>query len=542
MFLEKLENLLNNQTLSISRKQLKDLPHPHMLKNNSLAAKMIIDLLMQGKKMLIVGDYDSDGIMATTILYSFLNEAGFSHLVEYLIPSRLKDGYGLSENVIKHALMLKYDFIVTVDNGISAIKAIDLANENGLDVIITDHHTPGKILPNAKVIVNPRVEGETFPFTYISGATVAWYLVAALKIELNSKININKYLDFVAITILSDVMPLDDINLPLLHFGLNLIKKRERLIYKLLWNDWVIPTLDEITISFTLVPMINAIGRINNANIAVDMFLSEDEKEIREYVSKMKSINEERKELTRNYLLEADYHLTSNLDIKNEKVIFVRNENFHEGIIGIIAGKLAEKYSLPAYVFAFNHEKQVWKGSGRSTGNIHLYDLTSTADEFLEGFGGHKGAVGLSLKEENWNNFKNRLNYIANTIDDKVFNENNKHIIDCNISDINLHLIELLKKYGPYGNGNLKPVFRTKVKVKIEKEIKDGLHYSCTCSQNNTYITGLFFNVKKDEFLEDIQNELIIEFDPSLSYNLINRQFNVEIIISKYKVLSTEED
>lgn len=535
MFLQEVKKKLSLQTDIINIKMLKDLPVPDLLKNNIKAAKRIIDLLNDNKKMLLVGDYDTDGIVATTIVYSFLVETGYSNLVEFLIPSRLKDGYGLSENVINYATSLNYDFIVTVDNGISANKAIDLANKNGLEVIITDHHTAGKVLPNASIIVNPRVAGETFPYTFISGATVAWYLIAAIKKELGVNLDINKYLDLVAITILSDVMPMDNINLPLLKYGLSLIKDQKRYIYKLLWNDWTAPTIDETAISFTLVPMINAIGRINNANTAVNMFLATDKKEISEYVSEMNKINEERKSLTRDFLENANNYINSNILLTDQNVIIVRNEVFHEGIVGIIAGKLAEKYSLPTYVFSYNHEKKIWKGSGRSTGNVHLYDLTAKVDYLLEGFGGHKGAVGLALKEENWDSFVSALIIETSKIERKVLTENNKLVFDCSLPDIDFNLIEILKYHAPYGNGNPKPIFRTVVNVVIEKELKGGLHFKCRCIQDNKEMVGLFFNVNKNEFLEIIKNPLIIEFNPSVSYDLKNNLFNLEIIISKFE-------
>lgn len=535
MFLRNLEEKLILQTQQRIKKGLKDLPSPLLLKNNTIAAKRIVSLLMEGKKMLIVGDYDTDGILATTIMYGFLAEAGFSEQVDYLIPSRLKDGYGLSENVIVHAIEEKYDFIVTVDNGISAIAAIDLANKNNLKVIITDHHTAGKELPKADIIVNPRVEGETLPYTHISGATVAWYVIAEIKRELNSNININKYLDLVAITILADVMPLDDINLPILQYGMTLIKSRSRLIYKLIWNDWTAPTIDETAVSFNMVPMINAIGRIANANIGVKMFLSEDEYEIKNLVDDMKEINERRKELTRLYIDEADKYIEEFIDVSNKKVIIVRNSNFHEGIIGIIAGRIAEKYQLPAYVFAYNEEKNIWKGSARSTGNVHLYNLTSKVDYLLAGFGGHKGAVGLAVTSENWDKMNEELSLEADKIDPHVFTENGKLVINCSLDEINQDLISLMKKYGPYGYGNLKPIFRTVVSVHVDKELKGGLHFKCICKQNDSSMVGLFFNVKKVEFLDIINNKLIIDFDPSISYDLKNDLFKIEIIVSSFK-------
>jgi len=533
MIKQELIDFLNKNKQTQNEKSLKDLPTPDQLKNNVKAAKRIIDNLFSGKRMLIVGDYDADGIFATTILYSFLKESGFENLVEYIIPSRLKDGYGLSKNIIEYAKDKLFDFIVTVDNGIAAVEAIDIANSYDIEVIITDHHTAPKVLPNANIIVNPRVPGETFPYTQISGATVAWYLVAALKKELKSNINISDYLDYVAITIVSDVMPLNDINIPLLKLGLKKIKERKRLFYKLLWNDWVAPTIDEVSLGFNLVPMINAIGRIDDANIGVKLFLSEDNNEIKKLFNFLKETNEKRKVLSRNYVKEAEKYL-NNLNIEISDVIIVRNKDFHEGIVGIIAGKLAEKYQKPAYVLTYNKEKDIWKGSARSYGDVHLYDLTNKVNDLLLGFGGHKGAVGLSLEDKNFLFFKNRLEKEASLLDKNLFVDRSTIIIDYDLKDIDMEFINFLKLYSPFGQGNPKPKFKTKVNVFIERELKEGLHYKVNLIDDygNKYI-GLFFNIEKEEFLKDIENKMDIIYEPTLSYSLKNDSFSIEFICSK---------
>ena len=532
MLLE-LEKKLQEQTKNRFVPSLKDLPKPESLKNCVKAAERIVYLLSQGKRMLIVGDYDADGIFATTILYSFLQEVGYSvFLIDYIIPSRLKDGYGLSPNIIHYALDNGFDFIVSVDNGVAAIEAINLANEHKLEVIITDHHTAPAIFPAVDIIVNPRVPGETFPYTHISGATVAWYLVAAIKNKLNSKIDIRKYLDFVAITIISDVMPLDNLNLALLKYGLNEIKQRKRTFYQCVWNDWTAPTIDETAISFSLVPMINAIGRIDDANIGVKMFLSKDEKEIKNYHSIMKDINETRKELSRTFIKEAENVLINDIDLSSN-VIIIRNEDFHEGIVGIIAGKLAEKYRKPAYVLSYNHEKNIWKGSARSYANVHLYDLTNKATEFIAGFGGHKGAVGLAVKEDQWENFVLALRSAANELNEEDMIDNSIILIESEIKDFNLNLTTLLSKYGPYGYSNKNPSFRIQSRIKIDKDLKNGLHYKCLLmnEEKDSAITGLFFNVE-DNFLEKVNSSELFDLkvDPTLSYDLRNDNFKVELI------------
>lgn len=529
---ERLEEKLQAQTQHLNVEMaLKDLPNPSELKNCNKAAKRIVQYLMEGKRMLVVGDYDADGIMATTVLISFLREAGFSpDIVDYKIPSRLVDGYGVSPNIVYFAEENGFDFIVTVDNGVAAVEAIALANEKGIPVIVTDHHTAPAVLPAAEIIVNPRVAGETFPFPYISGATVAWYLVAALQKELDIKIDIRKYLDFVAITVISDVMPMDNINLAIVRYGMEKIKQRSRYFYELVWDDWQAPTINETSIGFNLVPMINAIGRIEDANLGVKLFTSRSKAEIKELFDFLKETNENRKFMTRQYVKEAEEYL-SDLDLDAQNAIVVRNEKFHEGIVGIIAGKLAEKYNKPAYVFGYNKKKGVWKGSGRSVANIHLYDLTTAASEAIFGFGGHKGAVGVAVKEEHFELFEELILKEAAKFEEDDFFDKNLEPIECELHEIDHDVLDIIKKYGPYGNGNPSPMFKTTAQIKVTREMKDGLHFKTEIKSDNHSIVGLFFQVEKEVFLEQLENEMDsdILFYPSLKYDLRTQSFSYEL-------------
>lgn len=524
-FLKKLDEKLKKQIANRGNFTLKDLPHPHKLKNVEKAAKRIVENLLSGKRMLIIGDYDADGIFATTILMKFFTELGFSGLVDYKIPSRLKDGYGLNKTLIDYAIENGFNFVVTVDNGIAANEAIDYANFKNYEVIITDHHTPPATLPNAEIIVNPRVQGEESEvFQYISGATVAWYLAYAVQLELGSKIDLKEYLDFVALTVISDVMPLENINVPLVNYGIKLLKERKRDIYKFIWNDWTAPIMDTISIAFSLIPMINAMGRIDDANVAVSFFL--DDRNTYQNYMYMYNINEKRKAMSREELMKAEL-ITSNSD---DKAIVIKDE-CHEGIIGIIAGKLAEKYHKPTYVFTYNKEKKIYKGSGRTTGNIHLYDLTNKAADLLVGFGGHSGAVGLAVSEENFEKFKNRILEEVEKIDKKDFISESSIPMECSFDDITPEMMNTILKYAPFGQGNPAPIFKTKADVAILTELKDGLHYKCLLTSPKTEVIGLFFNVEKDKFLQtiEVKERQEFTFSPGLAYNAKDNAFSIEL-------------
>lgn len=524
-FLKKLDEKLKKQIANRGNFTLKDLPHPHKLQNVEKAAKRIVENLLSGKRMLIIGDYDADGIFATTILMKFFTELGFSGLVDYKIPSRLKDGYGLNKTLIDYAIENGFNFVVTVDNGIAANEAIEYANSKNYEVIITDHHTPPATLPNAEIIVNPRVQGEESEvFQYISGATVAWYLAYAVQLELGSKIDLKEYLDFVALTVISDVMPLENINVPLVNYGIKLLKERKRDIYKFIWNDWTTPVMDTTSIAFSLIPMINAMGRIDDANIAVSFFL--DDRNTYQNYMYMYNVNEKRKAMSREQLMKAEL-ITAN---SNDKAIVIKDE-CHEGIIGIIAGKLAEKYHKPTYVFTYNKEKKIYKGSGRTTGNIHLYDLTNKASDLLIGFGGHSGAVGLAVSEENFEKFKKRILEEVEKIDKKDFISESSVPMECSFDDISPEMMNTILKYAPFGQGNPAPIFKTKANVAILTELKDGLHYKCLLTSPKTEVIGLFFNVEKDKFLQTIEvnekQEFI--FSPGLAYNAKDSVFSIEL-------------
>jgi len=535
---KKVENYLQKLEKESNRKKLKDLPHPFQMKNLEKGVKLFLDSIEQGKKILIIGDYDADGIMATTIMVEAFRSIGLSDLIDYYIPHRLKDGYGLSSDIIDYAKENGFQTILTVDNGISAIEAVKKAKENNITTIITDHHTPPKILPEADVIINPKQEGETFPFVDISGATVAWYFIAGLKSLLNLKdLNMKKFIDLVAITIISDVMPLKDINIPLLEEGMKKIKNQERYIYKLLWNDWTAPVINEISIAFQLVPLINAIGRINNAKKGVELFLSKRKDVIEQRVQEIKRINEARKSLSEEGLKNAINQIKKiekkyNKSIKEIGVVFLRDPEFHEGIVGIIAGKIAEKYNIPTFVFGWNEEKKVWKGSGRSgLSGIHLYDFVNSFHDFLEAFGGHKEAVGLAISDENFEKtFEKAMEIIKRFPKEKIKEEN---VFNCEtLKEIDQELLELIEKYQPYGRPL--PEFTIKAKLTPPFKVIKEKHLKCFL-ENKKRIESLFFNLTDEEkkIINDAvknKKEIHVRFYLNKNFNLYDDSFSFNLI------------
>jgi len=475
-------------------------------------AKIILDALKQGNVIMIAGDYDLDGMTATTVLYDFLSNTKWGKQVSYLIPSRIKDGYGISKNIVDYALARGADMIVTVDNGISAVEAVDYANNKGVRVVITDHHTAPAILPKAEVILNPKLDGytEEFPYWEISGATVAWFLVRRINslLEKQEKQDVDKYLDLVGITVISDVMPIRDINVFLVNQALDSIKKLKRRIYTYFWNKWSAVVVDVESIAFGYVPYLNAIGRLGDANYAVEFMLSKDKGIIHSLYNYANKINGVSKNLKLQYKNEAVKKIG---DIGDAKCIVYKNKQFHEGIVGIIAGKLAEHYGVPAYVFTYSEEKGVWKGSGRTVGDVHLFDLTSQAKKHILGYGGHKGAVGLAIKDRDFESFSKLVKDAAARLSNKLFIDKSLIPIEATLAEMTPDLFEKVLEFGPFGHENKEPYFKIKGCIKEVKKIKKEHAKAVIYDKDGNAQEALFFFVDQDHLIQIAKQKKEVE-------------------------------
>jgi len=517
--LEKIKDVLVKQSKTqVLDKQLSDLPQPEQMYNLMSMAKEVYKRLLKGERCLIAGDYDADGVMATTILKSFFNDIGFGPLVDFLIPDRFKDGYGLSPNIVEYAKDGGYNFIITVDNGIAAVKAVELANSYGITVFLTDHHTVPvdpdsgeEILPPAKFVVCPKQKNETFPFIEISGATVAWYLTAAIVKSQNLTYDMSRYLDFVGITVITDVMPLTDINLAILKYSLKKVGKKERMIYRLILKDY---SVDEVSYGFSLGPMLNAAGRIDNANFLVDLFISRDQAEIVKLHQKMFELNEKRKLISH-----EQTQLAMTMVSEDDKIIVVKG-NFHEGVVGIIAGRLAEVFKKPAIVLSWNEEGQVLKGSARTFGNVHLYNTLFKIKPLFVGFGGHAGAAGMALELKNFDKIKTALNDIAKTIPAKDWESFEADPFLLPVGDITPDIVHLLESYGPFGHGNPKPRLEIHSEIQILRSMKNELHWATLAKEDGESIEAVFFNVgEKFPSLLDCDGKLKFTAEPKIVKN-----------------------
>ena len=485
------------------------IPHFSLLSDIDKAAKRVVTAIQNHEKIVIVGDYDVDGVSSSAIMYLFLKDIYDNF--EIKIPNRFIHGYGLTPKLLEE---IEADLIITVDNGITSFEAAEICKQRNIDLIITDHHTPKVryeikekrkkekdenfrfILPDALAIVNPKTSSD-FPFKEICGAEVAWYLCASIKYEMKLKKDLREYLDILAIAIIADVMPLSHMNRVLVNMGLKRLNRFNKPFSKVIKNFFN-SKIKSVDIAFSIAPRLNAAGRIDNASIAFKFLISEDENEAYNLYLKLDKLNNLRKEEEK-YILE-------NIKIQEDDFIVVKGD-YHEGVIGIIASRLVHKYKKPAIVFSKNKDKL--KGSGRSLGNIDIFELVSECEDILEGFGGHKLACGLSIKEEKFDFLKQKLNQKIKRYKQEDFFIEDFVLGELPFSEIDMELLDILNRYEPYGEGNPKPKFITTAKIEHIQNLKDN-HYKLILSQNDIYLPGVIFRYD-GEFNEIINFKFSIE-------------------------------
>jgi len=444
--LEQIEEILHNRIKDDQFTTLKTIPRPNQLKDIEKATARIVEAIKNKERINLVGDYDVDGVISTTIVTQFFSKIGVE--INYIIPNRFEHGYGLSPVILDQ---IDNGIVITVDNGISAFKAADICKKKGLDLIITDHHTIGESLPNAYAIVNPKQKDCSFPFKDICGAQVAWYLCASIKNSLKIEYNLMESFDLLALAIVADIMPMVSLNRTMVKAGLQVMEKSNRPAIKVLRERLVLRGINEEDIGFKIAPLINSAGRMSDPLIALEFLLSNTQEEASYQLDYLIELNEKRKQQQLQMFEEAK----AMVDPK-QKVIVVASDKWNEGIIGIVASKLCDKYKKPSIVFSIDGD--IAKASGRSTENIDLYELIKSASEDLNGFGGHKQAAGLSIDRDKINLFKLKVNQNISQciLKDEI---KNNTLGDFCISTIKNGVYELIESYRPYGLTNRFPLF-----------------------------------------------------------------------------------
>jgi len=524
--LNSLEKLLKNR-FKEGFLSLKDLPHPSIFKDMNKATDRIIKAINNKEQIVIIGDYDVDGIISTTLMKLFFNEIEYP--IKWIIPNRFRDGYGLSENIISR--IKESDLAITVDNGISAVSAAQLCKEQNIELIITDHHLLAPQIPEAYVIINQKQEDCNFPYKDICGAQIAWYLIASLKNALEIKIDIMSLLELVSIAIIADMMPLKDINRAMVITGLKSLSNSKRPAIKAFLEKYEKEKLSSEDISFLLAPLLNSPGRMDDALYAVDFLSSSNIYDARVKLDRLIDFNNLRKETEAKITKEA-------LDTANvsDNILVLVGKEWHEGVVGIVAARVARIHKKPTIILSLNKEGML-KGSGRSFDECDLFAITNSCREYLEKFGGHQAAIGLSLKEKNLEKFKAELQknysleeYKKETLDSDIVGE-------LNFNSISFDILKIIDKYEPYGFGNSRPKFISKnVRIiDVTTMGKENNHLRFSLEQNAIVFNGVKFKTYKKYTLD---SQITITY--TLNKNYFNGRVRLQLLIDNISIINTE--
>lgn len=469
-----------------------DFYDPYLMPDMEKAVERIIKAINNQEKVMIYGDYDVDGITSITVLKKFLEERGLK--TGHYIPNRLEEGYGLNENAIRSIAEQKYTLMITVDCGISGIEEVDLANQLGIETIITDHHEQLENLPNAYAIINAKRKDSQYPFRGLAGCGAVFKLIQAISIRLKlEEKEFLKYLDIVCVGTISDIVPLVDENRVIAKLGLKLVAQTRNIGLRELILQSGYRKIDSNTISFGVAPRINACGRMGYQEEALDLFLTNNIEEARKITARLNSYNVERQTKEKDIFEQAIKELEKE-DIKNLNTIVLSGDNWHHGVIGIVASKLTEKFYKPTILICF--EDDIGKGSGRSLPGFDLHEALVESSAYLEKYGGHEMAVGLSLKKEKYNDFKLAFEEIAKS-------KNIQQIIPVikidsiiTAKDVNKKTIEELEMLEPFGEKNKNPIFVYKnLKIDSIRALSEGKHLKLTLKDDNLLINAIGFNL-----------------------------------------------
>lgn len=448
-----------DQAREFFRPSLDDLHNPYLMKDMDKAVSRIESAIANGENILVFGDYDVDGTTAVSLVSSYLKS--FYPNVATYIPDRYDEGYGISYKGIDFADDNGFSLIIALDCGIKSIDHIAYANEKKIDFIICDHHRPGDILPNAVAVLDPKREDCSYPYDELCGCGVGFKLIQALGENKNQTIDdLLIYLDLVATAIAADIVPMTGENRILAKFGLEVINTNPRPGIKALIQNVKKKVLTITDVVFIIAPRINAAGRIKHGNEAVALLTEYDLDQAEIFASEIEQHNSDRKDLDKQITIEALDQIEINEETDKFTTV-VYNENWHKGVIGIVASRLIETYYRPTIVFTKSGDKLA--ASARSVKDFDIYNALEASAEHLEQFGGHMYAAGMTLKEENYQKFKNAFEkVVSETIHLDLLTPEILIDAEINLTDINDRLVRLLSQFEPFGPENMTPTFITK--------------------------------------------------------------------------------
>ena len=503
---------------------LSSLHDPFLIKGMELAVERILRAIKDKESIRLFCDYDVDGVTSAAFLAHFFRDIGIS--VGYYLPERMKEGYGLNEDAIKLIRKEGASLMITADCGITAVNEVELALSLGLDVIITDHHQVGSQgLPNAVAVLNPQRSDCQYPYRFLSGVGLAFKLALAVRTSLHKKMgwnksilpNMKRHLDLVALGTIADVAPLTGENHVLVRHGLKVLTTTDKAgLVALKTVSDLDNQVNARSVGFALAPRLNAAGRMGKADSGFHLLTSVDLKEAKQLAERIDVINQERKNIQEQVQDEAEYLISREINLKEDRVIVLASKNFHSGVIGIVASRIVEKYFRPVVLIAF--EGLIGKGSGRSIPQFNLHRAFTDCASHLVQFGGHAYAAGLTIKEENLGLFRNKIKKVGR----QFLNEENlvpEIILDkkLNISEINQELYKHITLLEPFGSENPPPIFLIQaVRISMFKKIgREQNHVRFQANQHDAKIDAVGFNLAEEFASIDLELnkvDLVCEF------------------------------
>ena len=496
------------------RPQLNSLHDPWLMKDMDKAVNRIDRALTEKEKILIFGDYDVDGTTAVASMYQFICSIYDPANVDFYIPHRYREGYGVSKMGIDFAAANGFSLVICLDCGIKSTELIAYAKTLGIDFIVCDHHLPDKILPEAAAILNPKQIDCRYPYKELCGCGVGFKLMSALADHFSlPPETYYRYLDLVATAIAADIVPMTGENRTLAFYGLKKINEDPSPGIKALIKLANIQKELSITnVVFVIAPRVNAAGRMDDARKAVQLFIEQDPAKAMEYAEMLHSDNSERKEADSSITAEALELINADTKLVNRKSSVVYNENWHKGVVGIVASRLIEHYYRPTVVLTKSGD--LVAGSARSVAGFNLYEAIYACREYLVAYGGHFAAAGLSLLPENIEAFSNKFNEVVSaTIDERLLVP--EIIIDAAISfaEIKTSFYDILKQMEPFGPENMHPVFIAKrVNETGYSRILKELHVRFVLNQNGVVLNGIGFNMSQKFYLLNMKKPLDVVF------------------------------
>lgn len=451
-----------DQAKAFFRPELDDLHDPFLMKDMALAIERIEKAIQNNENILIYGDYDVDGTTSVALVYSFLKE--FYEKVGYYVPDRYSEGYGISLQGVQFALDNEFSLVIALDCGIKANEKIDYARSNGVDFIICDHHFPGDELPNAVAVLDPKRSDCAYPFEDLSGCGVGFKLIQGYAQTNNIPFErLIPYLDLVVVSIASDIVPIIDENRTLAHFGLIQLNKNPcqglKSIINLAGLAGKSIAIEDIV--FKIGPRINAAGRMESADKAVELLLADNARQAKVAANSVNYFNDARKNIDRNITQDALRMLSDEQELGEKKSTVLYNSKWHKGVVGIVASRLIETYYRPTIVLTSSNGLAT--GSARSVVGFDIYQAIESCNDLLENFGGHMYAAGLTLQIDNVPEFIKRFEkYVSENISDELLIPQVDIDSKLELSKIDPKFYRILKQFQPFGPGNMAPVFVTK--------------------------------------------------------------------------------